>query len=127
MSDRYVELKRLTAEFVECFNRHDLDGIVGFFAEDAVYEDSQGGSHHGPEAIRKAFAPLVSGDRGQIQFDDEDYFAEVETDKVMASWTLSMDVGGNRMKMRGLDLLEFRGDKLVKKLAYCKSAKPRLD
>ena len=30
------------------------------------------------------------------------------------------------MLMRGLDILEFRGDKLVKKLAYCKGATPHL-
>ena len=127
MSDRYKELKDLTTRFVDCFNRHDLDGIVGFFAEDGIYEDSKGDPHHGPEAIRKAFAPLVSGERGQIKFDDEDFFAEVDNDKVMASWTLNMEVGGKPVKMRGLDVLQFRGDKLIKKLAYVKSASPRLD
>jgi len=126
MTDRRKELEKLTADFVDCFNRQDIDGIAAFFAEDGVYEDSKGGSHTGPAAIREAFVPLVCGGRGKISFDDEDFFAEPETDKVMASWTLNMEVDGKPVKMRGLDLLHFRGDKLVRKMAYCKSAAPHL-
>jgi len=127
MSDRQAELKELTAAFIDAFNRQDIDGVVGFFSDDAVYDDSKGDTHIGPDAIRIAFTPLVCGDRGRITFDEEDYFSEVGTDKVMASWTLSMDVSGERKKMRGMDILRFRGDKLVQKSAYCKSPAPRLD
>lgn len=127
MSDRQKELKDLTSGFIDAFNRQNIDEVVGFFAEDAVYEDSRGDTHIGPNAIRTAFMPLVCGDRGQIQFYEEDYFAEVGTDKIMASWTLSMDIGGERKKMRGMDILRFRGNKLVQKSAYCKSSAPRLD
>ena len=31
MNDRAEELKGLTKEFVEAFNRQDIDGVVGFF------------------------------------------------------------------------------------------------
>ncbi len=124
MSDRRAELLDLTNRFVDAFNRQNLDDVVAFFAEDAVYEDSRGGSHQGPEAIRAAFTPLLGGTMGKIKFDDEDFFAEVESDKVMASWTLNMEVEGKPVKMRGLDLLHFRGDRLVRKMAYCKAKAP---
>ena len=126
MSNRAAELKDLTTRFVDAFNQQDLDSVVSFFAEDAVYEDSSGGSHSGPAAIRAAFAPLLAGDPGKIHFDGEDYFAEVENNKVMTSWTLAMKSKDKTMLMRGLDILEFRGDKLVRKLAYCKAATPHL-
>jgi len=126
MSNRAAELKDLTTRFVDAFNQQDLDSVVSFFAEDAVYEDSSGGSHCGPAAIRAAFAPLLAGDPGKIRFDGEDYFAEVENNKVMTSWTLAMKSKDKTMLMRGLDILEFRGDKLVRKLAYCKAATPHL-
>ena len=58
MSDRRAELIELTNQFVDAFNRQNLDDVVSFFAEDAVYEDSRGGSHTGPDAIRTAFEPL---------------------------------------------------------------------
>ena len=78
----------------------------------------------GGTAIREAFRALVTGGMGNIKFDDEDFFAEVDTDKVMASWTLNLQIDGKPLKMRGLDLLHFRGDKLVRKLAYCKGNPP---
>jgi ketosteroid isomerase-like protein len=127
MPDRRAELVKLTHDFVDAFNRQSIDDVVAFFAEDAVYEDSRGGSHKGPAAIRKAFEPLVCGGRGTIRFDDEDFFAEPESDKVMASWTLNMEVDGRPVRLRGLDLLHFRGGKLVRKMAYCKAATPQLD
>ena len=127
MSDRRAELIELTNPFVDAFNRQNLDDVVSFFADDAVYEDSRGGSHQGPDAIRAAFTPLVGGAMGNIKFDDEDFFAEVETDKVMASWTLNMEVEGKAVKMRGLDLLHFSGSKLTRKMAYCKAQAPAFE
>ena len=126
MTDRRKELEELSKAFVDCFNRQDVDAIAAFFAEDGVYEDSGGGTHHGPAAIREAFVPLVCGGRGKIRFEDEDFFAEPESDKVMASWTLHMEVEGKPVKLRGLDIFQFRGDKLIRKLAYCKAAKPQI-
>ena len=127
MSDRRTELMQLTNRFVEAFNRQDLDAVMRFFSDDAVYEDSRGGSHTGRAAIRAAFEPLLNGGRGRIRFDDEDFFAEVEAGKVMASWRLHMEIDGRPVSMRGLDLLHFEGERLVRKLAYCKSASPTLD
>ena len=127
MGDRRAELIELTNEFVDAFNRQSLDDVVSFFAQDAVYEDSRGGSHVGPDAIRAAFTPLVGGAMGKIKFDDEDFFAEVATDKVMASWTLNMEVDGKPVKMRGLDLLHFKGKKLTHKMAYCKASTPAFE
>lgn len=127
MANRRAELISLTNQFVDAFNRQNLDDVVSFFAEDAIYEDSRGGAHQGKDAIRAAFTTLVTGGMGKIKFDDEDFFAEVESDKVMASWTLNMEVDGKPVKLRGLDLLHFKGDKLTRKMAYCKAATPALN
>ena len=127
MTDRRQELLALTDQFVDAFNRMNLDDVVSFFSEDAVYEDSAGGRHVGHVAIRTAFEPLVGGSRGRIRFDGEDVFAEVETGKVLASWRLSLDKDGDVSVIRGIDVLEFQGNKLAKKLAYMKVDKPHLE
>ena len=127
MTDRRQELLALTDQFVDAFNRMNLDDVVSFFSEDAVYEDSAGGRHVGHKAIRIAFEPLVGGSRGRIRFDGEDVFAEVETGKVVASWRLSLDKDGDVSVIRGIDVLEFQGNKLAKKLAYMKVDKPHLE
>ena len=127
MTDRRQELLTLTDQFVDAFNRMNLDDVVSFFSEDAVYEDSSGGRHVGHKAIRTAFVPLVGGSRGRIRFDGEDVFAEVETGKVLASWRLNLDKDGDVSVIRGVDVLEFQGNKLAKKLAYMKVDKPHLE
>ena len=118
MTDRRQELLALTDQFVDAFNRMNLDDVVSFFSEDAVYEDSAGDRHVGRKAIRIAFEPLVGGSRGRIRFDGEDVFA---------SWRLSLDKDGDVSVIRGIDVLEFQGNKLAKKLAYMKVDKPHLE
>lgn len=127
MSNRRDELIQLTNDFVDAFNRMNLDDVVAFFASDGVYEDSTGGRHVGHAAIRTAFEPLVGGSRGKIRFDGEDVFVEADTGKVLASWRLNLDKDGTVSVIRGIDILEFKGDKLKRKGAYMKVDKPHLE
>ncbi len=127
MTDRRDELIQLTNDFVDAFNRMNLDDVVSFFAQDGIYEDSTGGRHIGHDAIRIAFEPLVGGSRGSIRFDGEDVFVETDTGKVLASWRLNLDKGGEVSIIRGIDILEFEAGKLKKKMAYMKADKPHLE
>ena len=127
MTDRRDQLIQLTNEFVDAFNRMNLDDVVSFFAEDGIYEDSTGGRHIGHDAIRTAFEPLVGGSRGSIRFDGEDVFVETDTGKVLASWRLNLDKDGEVSVIRGIDILEFEADKLKKKMAYMKADEPHLE
>ena len=127
MTDRRDELIQLTIDFVDAFNRMNLDDVVSFFADDGIYEDSTGGRHIGHDAIRTAFQPLVGGSRGSIRFDGEDVFVETDTGKVLTSWRLSLDKDGEVSVIRGIDILEFEADKLKKKMAYMKADKPHLE
>ena len=127
MTNRRDELITLTNEFVDAFNRMDLDDVVAFFTEDGIYEDSTGGRHVGHAAIRSAFEPLVGGSRGKIRFDGEDVFVETDSGKVLASWRLNLNKDGEVSVIRGIDVLEFDEDKLKKKMAYMKVDKPHLE
>ena len=127
MTDRRDELIQLTNDFVDAFNRMNLDDVVSFFADDGIYEDSTGGRHIGHDAIRAAFEPLVGGSRGSIRFDGEDVFVETDTGKVLASWRLNLDKDGEVSVIRVIDILEFEADKLKKKMAYMKADKPHLE
>ena len=127
MNDRRDQLIQLTNDFVDAFNRMNLDDVVSFFADDGIYEDSTGGRHIGHDAIRIAFEPLVGGSRGSIRFDGEDVFVETDTGKVLTSWRLNLDKDGEVSVIRGIDILEFEADKLKKKMAYMKADKPHLE
>ena len=127
MTHRRAQLIQLTNDFVDAFNRMNVDEVVSFFAEDGIYEDSTGGRHIGHDAIRTAFEPLVGGSRGSIRFDGEDVFVETDTGKVLTSWRLNLDKDGEVSVIRGIDILEFEADKLKKKMAYMRADKAHLE
>jgi len=118
------QLIELAARFVDAFNRNDLDAVMSFFADDAVYDEFNGTRNEGKEAIRAAFTPQFTGAFGKMQFLDEDLFVDADTEKVMASWRCTLEVKGRPTSWRGLDLLHFKGDKLVHKLTYAKAKVP---
>jgi len=121
MSDRHTELKRLGDNFLGAFNRADVDGIMSFFTEDAVYEEFHGKVNEGKVAIRKSFEGLFSGRFGTIRFDEDDTFVDPGEGKVMSSWRLHLDMDDVPMVLSGLDLLYFEGNKITRKLTYVKA------
>jgi len=118
------QLFNLTTRFMEAFNRNDLDTVMSFFTDDAVYDEFNGKRNEGKAAIRAAFTPQFTGAFGSMQFLDEDLFIDSDTGKVMASWRCTLSVKGQPTSWRGLDLLHFRGEKLVQKLTYAKAKVP---
>ena len=120
MAEKRKELIRLTEKFVTAFNKMDLNEVANSFAENSIYEDSKGNRFYGKLEIKKAFEPLLSGQMGQIYFEGDDIFVEEESGKVMTSWTLSIDLKGNKSKIKGLDLLKFVNGKVLEKIAYRK-------
>lgn len=124
MSERHRHLNDVTLAFLDAFNRNDLDAVMGYFAEDAVYEELHGRVNRGRDAIRKAFEGQFSGKFGQIQFLEDDTFIDAEAGKVMSSWDLHLVLDGEPRVLRGLDLLQFAGDKLVRKQTFCKAKAP---
>jgi len=119
-----AHLVDLTRRFLEAFNRNDLDAVMAFFSDDAVYDEFNGRRNVGKPAIRAAFEPQFTGRWGEMKFLDDDLFADVDTGKVMASWRCTLRMKGEPTSWRGLDLLYFRGDKLVQKLTYAKTKSP---
>ena len=118
------QLADLTRRFMTAFNDNDLEGVMAFFADDAVYDEFNGTRNHGTDAIRTAFVPQFSGRYGAMQFLDDDLFIDADTGKVMASWRCTLAVKGQPTSWRGLDLLHFQGDRLVRKLTYAKAKVP---
>lgn len=124
MATERQRLIDLTQCFMDAFNTHDLDRVMTFFAEDAIYDEFNGRRNEGKAAIRQAFEPQFAGAFGAIEFHDDDLFVDVETGKIMVSWRCTLEVKGQPTSWRGLDLLHFEGDKLVQKLTYAKTKVP---
>ena len=74
-------LAELVIRFTEAFNREDLDGVMSFMAEDAVYDEFNGTVNRGAAAIRAAFVPQFRGDYGKLRFHTEDLFVDATAGK----------------------------------------------
>jgi len=113
----------MLANIAVAFDRHDLEGILRYFADDAVFEaprgpDRWGQRFVGKEALRDAFAARFSG-IPDIRYQDDEHF--VDGDRGASEWTLSgTTTAGQRIEVRGCDLWTFRGGEVVKKDSYWK-------
>jgi uncharacterized protein (TIGR02246 family) len=90
--------------FNAVFNRNDLDGVMAYFAEDAVYEPGDGKRHAGRAAIRRAFEPQFAGVYGAMRFDVEDQVIDEAGGKAAIRWVCRHDLSGD--KARNMALLE---------------------
>lgn len=119
-----ADLEKLVIDFTHAFNREDIDEVMSYFADDAVYDEFNDVRHVGRDAIRAAFVPQFAGKFGRLRFHTEDMFLDVAAGKAMIRWVLTLEEDTRQGAYRGLDLLHFKGGKLVEKHTYCKAKIP---
>lgn len=113
----------MLSNIAAAFDRHDLEGILRYFADDAVFESPRGPDRWGQrfvgkQELRDAFAARFSG-IPDIRYQDDQHF--VDGNRGASEWTLSgTTTAGQRIEVRGCDLWTFRGDEVVKKDSFWK-------
>lgn len=119
-------LRRWVIDFTEAFNREDLDEVMSYFADDAIYDEFDGTRNVGKAAIRDAFIPQFDGKFGRMRFHTEDMFLDVDGGKALIRWLCTMEESARQGGYRGLDILHFRDGKLVEKHTYAKTRLPAI-
>jgi ketosteroid isomerase-like protein len=120
--DRMVTVQTLE-RVLDAFNRHDLEAIMLFFAEDASLDtprgpDPWGGRHVGKAAVRMGLAARFAG-IPDIHYSDDRHW--VSGDRGVSEWLLTgTTIAGERIAVRGCDLWEFRDGLIVRKDSYWK-------
>jgi len=110
-------------EFLEAFNRHDLDSIMEFFADDCELlmprgPHPWGGRMEGKAAVREGLASRFSG-LPDVHYGEDRHF--VSGNRGVSEWLLTGTTpAGEKVRVRGVDLLEFREGKIVRKDSYWK-------
>jgi ketosteroid isomerase-like protein len=122
-----METQTLTTQTLEAiadaFNRHDLDAIMSFFAEDAVFEspkgpDAWGRRFVGRDQVREGLAARFAG-IPDVHYGDGVHW--VSSDRGVSEWTLTgTTTDGEQLRLRGCDLWTFRDGQVVKKDSYWK-------
>ena len=105
------------------FNSRDVERIVGFFAEDAVFylargPEPTGRPLRGKAAIRKALA-----DRFKVipdmRWDNKEYI--FAGNRAISVWTVKgKGADGEELNYQGCDIYTFRGGKICAKDTYWK-------
>ena len=110
-------------QFVEAFNRHDVDAIMAFFSEDCSM-DSPRGPHPwgtrliGKEQVREGCVGRFEG-LPDVHYDEDRHW--VVGDMGFSEWRLTGTTpSGERVEVRGTDHLEFKDGKIIRKDSYWK-------
>jgi steroid delta-isomerase-like uncharacterized protein len=127
----HAPMKKVTTEtlqaFAEAWNRHDLDALMSFMAEDCVFEASAGpddcGTRHvGPAAVRAGFAEVWA------VFPDAHWANPrhfVCGDRGVSEWTFTgTKSDGARVEVQGCDVFTFAAGKITLKNSYRKNRPP---
>jgi steroid delta-isomerase-like uncharacterized protein len=113
----------LLQEFLDAFNRHDLDAIMSFFADDCVFymprgSGPRGNRFTGKEAVRAGLATRFAG-IPDVHYGEDRHWA---CDSFgVSEWTLTgTTTSGTRVEVRGVDLLEFSDGRITRKDSFWK-------
>jgi uncharacterized protein (TIGR02246 family) len=120
-------LEDLVIRFTDAFNRNDLDGVMGFMADDAVYEEFTGTITRGRDAIRAAFGPQFRGDFGKMRFETEDLFVDAQAGKALIRWVCMLETKRGPGGWRGLDIIHVEDGRVTRKLTYAKAKIPLIE
>jgi ketosteroid isomerase-like protein len=121
MSER-VTVELLQA-FLDAFNRHDLDAIMEFFADECVFymprgAGPRGDRYVGKAAVREGLATRFAG-IPDVHYGEDTHW--VGGDLGVSEWTLTgTPVSGHPIRVRGVDLLEFVNGKITRKDSFWK-------
>jgi len=120
-------LSSLVTRFTDAFNREDLDAVMAFFAEGAVYDEFDGKQRTGKAEIRASFEPQFRGDFGRMRFVTEDLFVDPVSGKGLISWLCTTERKGILRGWRGLDILQFANGLVTLKRTYAKAERLKLE
>lgn len=115
--------REILKSFLDAFNRHDLNDIMDYFAEDCVFYFPRGAAPRGDSYVGKAQvrAGLAKRFEGipDVHYGDDTHW--VCDDFGVSEWTLTgTSTAGKRLEVRGVDLLEFSNGKIIRKDSFWK-------
>lgn len=111
----------------DAFNRHDIDAVMSYFADDIVFDTVSGSEAHGTriegrDAVRAAFENTW-GTQPDVQWlNGTHYFADNRV--VSESTFVATQPDGKLIEADSVDLFTVRDGKIVRKQAFRKQRPP---
>jgi steroid delta-isomerase-like uncharacterized protein len=118
------DLEHLLIEHTAAWNSHDIDRLMGLFADDCVF-DASGGPEHcgrrfaGREQVRRAFADVFES-MPDAKWGDGRHFV-ISDDYGVSEWRLTgTRLDGGLVDVLGCDFLTVRENKILRKNSFRK-------
>jgi ketosteroid isomerase-like protein len=114
-------------EFTATFNQRDLERVMDYFTDDAVFDSPRGPNawgtrFDGKDQVRQGLAARFAG-LPQLHYGDVDHF--VVGDRGASEWTLTGTTqDGRQIEVRGCDLWTFRDGLITRKDSFWKIREP---
>ena len=109
--------------FLDAFNAHDVDAVMSFFTEDCILDMPRGPAPGGrrligKEQVRAGIQSRFDGIPDVHYGDDRHWTCG---DRGVSEWTIrGTQATGERIEVRGCDLLEFTDGKISRKDSFWK-------
>ena len=122
-NSRIISSAESLATLFDAFNRHDIDMVMSFFAEDCNFftvagAEVYGAKVEGTKAIANAFSGVWAG-MSDAHWEHHSHF--VHGDRAVSEWTFSgTNSDGSRVEAQGADLFKLRDGKIIIKQALRK-------
>jgi steroid delta-isomerase-like uncharacterized protein len=112
-------------QILDAFNRHDLDAIMEYFADDCTFDFPRGPEPSGQRFIGKANVRegLASRFKGipDVHYGDDQHWISDDGTRGVSEWTLTgTTTAGVKLNVRGCDLWEFHDGKVTRKNSFWK-------
>jgi ketosteroid isomerase-like protein len=114
----------LLAQFSAAWNRHDIDGLMGFMHQECIFQtaagpDACGTRHEGIEAVRAAFESAWINVPDAQWLNDRHF---VDGDFGVSEWTfVGTATDGSRIETDGVDIFTFKDGKIQMKNVFRKN------
>lgn len=111
-------------QLLDAFNRHDLDAIMGFFADDCTMDmprgpDPWGRRYTGKDQVRKGLSGRFAG-IPDVHYGNDRHWA-CGGELGVSEWRLTgTTTAGTAVDVQGCDHYTFRDGKIVRKDSYWK-------
>jgi taurine dehydrogenase small subunit len=106
------------------WNRHDVDFLMSFMAEDCIFESASGPAACGTpavgrEEVRRAFTRVFEA-FPDVHFGSTHHF--VAGDRGVSEWLFTGTTPeGRRVEVNGCDVFTFAGDRIARKSSFLKA------
>lgn len=102
--------------YYAAWSKADIDAIINYFHSDCVYEDvATGDLSRGHDELRDFAKKFLDGSPGVTV---EPATITIGADRIAVEWLMSGGVGDDAWSVRGVAILEPRGEKIVRATDY---------